>query len=214
MRFLGFLAGAAIVAGGFAGTPARAAYTPLAFDFTIFCNASELGCAGNVTGVIAGLQNNATSTPTALYIDSYPGQVYEYDGPFIVNYEVPDGYDVMSCGYCINGAHNSFTVSNGQIVGADFSAGNDALNIGAPLYSINFNVGGFANFMADEYNYGPQGNYDGFGGIQYTAIDLPAPAPEPATWAMMIIGLGGVGALLRGSARREGAARASAAARP
>ncbi len=37
----------------------------------------------------------------------------------------------------------------------------------------------------------------------YITVPAPAPIPEPATWAMMIIGFGGVGALLRSHRRRE-----------
>jgi PEP-CTERM motif len=48
----------------------------------------------------------------------------------------------------------------------------------------------------------------GNGGVFFDAVNVSA-APEPGTWAMMLVGLGGLGAMLR--TRRRPVASAAAA---
>ena len=53
-----------------------------------------------------------------------------------------------------------------------------------------------APFMANSYT------YQQYGGVQ-TIASISSAVPEPATWAMMIIGFGAVGSMVRTSRRRN-----------
>jgi hypothetical protein len=80
----------------------------------------------------------------------------------------------------------------------------------APGLSLTFSEGAFAN----------KGGYL-FEDFIWTPNDLPATktiipalgAPEPSTWAMMLVGLGGLGLVLRSGRRQEGVGARGAAAR-
>jgi hypothetical protein len=60
---------------------------------------------------------------------------------------------------------------------------------------------------ASVYNDGISDNYSG---VAYDAAIVPLPVPEPATWAAMLLGVFGMGAVLRGA--RRGALAGVAAA--
>ena len=93
---------------------------PLIFDFS-FTN--DLGTApGTVTGEIVGLSDNATSAATALYIDSFPTSPFYVfgTGPFTLQLPGDTPFNVLSPLDQI--LDNSFTVSNGEIINANFSA--------------------------------------------------------------------------------------------
>jgi choice-of-anchor A domain-containing protein len=52
------------------------------------------------------------------------------------------------------------------------------------------------------------GTFDGYTGFLAAAV-LPSPAPEPATWAMMLSGFGAVGTMIRRRRRQDGLAKAA-----
>jgi hypothetical protein len=92
--------------------------------------------------------------------------------------------------------------------------------ITAPFLVSYYAVKGGSNFMLyqitptytfhwdtdDIYNGG--GNHPGLSHVSFLGSAGPAAVPEPATWAMMLLGFGGMGALLRRSRRRTGSALA------
>ena len=140
---------------------------------------------GNVPGVVSGkiygLTDNATSFPTDVVVTAYPAGI---------NGLAPAPLDInayaASLGSFINSYSGGFSVANGQITGGDYQiyGGYFDLNIFSQYNTL---------FSPDASNY--TGNLDGLGGVTFTAT------PEPATWAMMLVGLGGLGFALRRSRR-------------
>lgn len=140
---------------------------------------------GTVTGRILGLADDGTSSAQSVLIDTYS----------------PDGtvvpVDAMLWFWPYQDSANSFTVENGEIVSAifqrssEFSPSFDRLYINVPIYGI------------DGTNYASIGsngstsiwNNLGLQGITFTRIDTAV--PEPATWALMLLGFGAVGFALR-----------------
>jgi hypothetical protein len=143
------------------------AASALNFDFS-FSDDGSLGpfdIPGTVTGEITGLTDNATSAATHVYIDTGPSGLL-----------LAPPFDTI--GNTIFA--NSFTVSGGQITDANYFA-TDAVT-----YAFGLNTGGQNSLNSFEINL-ITGNSGGFGGVTYTA------APEPSTWAMMLIGFAGLG---------------------
>lgn len=60
------------------------------------------------------------------------------------------------------------------------------------------------NLMGSTTKTGPLSSFD-FEGVKHTSFDVSGRGvvPEPATWAMMIVGFSAVGAMLRGARRRN-----------
>jgi hypothetical protein len=96
---------------------------------------------------------------------------------------------------------NRFDVSSaGVITAASFYAG---FYNGTTLL-----LNGFAGLNNFQTSYSVS-NSDGFAGVTYTPVASAAAVPEPASWAMMILGIGAIGFALR---RRTVATRVSYAA--
>ena len=91
----------------------------------------------------------------------------------------------------------AFTTFNGNPVSFSYQGG--LLVPGLPPKLITFNtLPGHTFAVADGvHKNGFLGTYDISAAI--------AGVPEPATWAMLIISFGGIGAMLRGARRRQGA---------
>jgi hypothetical protein len=67
-----------------------------------------------------------------------------------------------------------------------------------------------ANFAGSAWNSGPlqlfywdSNNADNFGNIKVDISAAPGAVPEPATWAMMLLGFGFVGGAMRSAKRRQ-----------
>jgi hypothetical protein len=95
-------------------------------------------------------------------------------GPSIRYEEFYDGYFILNLVY---------TLGSPQPIGATF-VDNGISGSGSYSYYVNA-------------SYGHPGVSDYFGRGSFTLSSLAAEAPEPTTWATMILGLGGVGGMLR-----------------
>ena len=96
----------------------------------------------------------------------------------------------------------SFTFLNGQASDVDFS-----YYVGADNYEITFPGGGSGN-VGYEYLPDSTGLYTSLTVTKFSLTPAAADAvPEPATWALMLVGFGGVGFAMRH--RRKVAVRVS-----
>lgn len=148
----------------------------------------SLAVSGNVTGRIIGLADDGPSSAQSVFIDTYspdgtvvPVDVMLWFSPFDID--------------------NLFVVENGEIVSALFHRSTfgapsfDQLWINVEIFSSGTN---FASLGSN--NSSAVWNNQGLDGITFTRIETLV--PEPATWAMMILGFGAVGFAFR--RRREG----------
>jgi hypothetical protein len=174
----------------------------LNFDFTVNGNSEN---SGTVTGEILGLENNSTSTPSEIIIDSISGGFHGDPGggtgagivdivtaldrgPIYPNLPLifmPNEF-ALSDGE----GTNQFTVSNGQIISGDLYATDSAGD------QVFFNSYDGALSPLDTINGYDNPNYisvadNGFSGATYTQV-----VPEPPTWAFF---LGGLGLLVLGA---------------
>ena len=118
-------------------------------------------------------------------------------------------------GTVLSGASTGFTFMLGGLnsSGCDGSGGFFCFaNSGYTLpssssVSIDFNV--TSNMAGSWTNWTPDFKIDWVGSKNnYDLVSLPIPVngvPEPATWALMMLGFGGIGVALRRSRRRSGA---------
>lgn len=139
---------------------------------------------GTVTGRIIGLADDGTSSATSVLVDSYSP-----DGTLSTPIDVTQWFTQWE---------NSFTVSGDDIVAAIFWADDDFINPSFDRFIINVVFAG-----PDGANYASIGsnnavsiwNNQGLNGITFTRID--GAVPEPATWAMMMLGFAAAGLALR-----------------
>ena len=107
---------------------------------------------------------------------------------------------------CANGgANNSGINVNGcaDRVTMNFNASSDTFMIGADTYTLDiagFLVGGNPS---DGFWTKEQASNSAFIQGKINLYSLAAGVPEPSTWAMMIIGFGGVGTMVRSNRRRN-----------
>jgi hypothetical protein len=138
---------------------------------------------GTVTGRILGLEDNTFGQQaTDVEIFSYPVGIQDLPGtPFSVA-----DYAAFLNGFLHNPSigisQNDFDVQDGQITFA--------------IYQIfggyfDMNVQGEFNSMVSPDSKTRVQNLGGLGAITFTA------APEPATWGLMLLGFGGLGAVMR-----------------
>jgi len=133
---------------------------------------------GTVTGTITGLSDNATGAASGVTLTSYPaGLVNSGYSSNVFDWATPSF------------ANNSFTLVNGVVTNSNFVAvaGNAQLWL---------NGSSFNYLSLDDDANSFIGNTDGPAGVTYTVSQVSA-APEPATWAMLILGFGLAGATLR-----------------
>jgi hypothetical protein len=188
MSFLKYVvvAGATLTA----TVPAYATDIPFTFSdgaTSYFYGRNHIG--GTVTGILSGLTDNATSLPTSIMILTSPDALGFPEGTFSsFNFSGSPG----------------ITLTNGAVTGANLFANfNDGSNVG---WQLRLNCTWAAacagatglNHLISNYD-NPQnagtGNQAGFVGASYT--NAVAGVPEPATWAMMLVGFGAIGGALR-----------------
>lgn len=139
---------------------------------------------GTVTGRILGLPDDGSGAALQVLIDSYS----------------PDGtlsYPVNATAF-FSQFENSFTVDGGVIIAAAFRADNDFISPSFDRLYFNipiYDTGG-TNYASLGSNNGTSiWNNQGLGGITFTRID--GAVPEPGTWALLLLGFGAVGSVLR-----------------
>jgi len=166
------------------GASARAS---LNFDFTIVGDPS-LGftsnpSGGTLTGVIYGLTDNSTSTPSEIDITSVPagfGISASLSSPYILN---------SGSGWNLSGG-SGFVLSGGVI-----SSGTDYFASGPSGSDFDFNYAFGLNGLYEPPP-GPNASLLNTGGLGGTSF-APAPTPEPSTYAMMLGGLALLGFCVR-----------------
>ena len=178
-----------LVLAGLAAAFATAAHAD-DFHFKFFSDGDGPGnpLGGMVTGEIFGLTDDAWSSASSVVIDGYTPSITGLPGtPFLVSdYAAILGKSVTQNQFLVIGHELVWGVY--QITGGWFD-----LNVSAGGYGYNSLVSPDAQSRVQ--------NRDGLGGITFSA------APEPATWAMMLVGFGALGLALR--SRRPRAALAA-----
>ena len=98
------------------------------------------------------------------------------------------------------------TVNAGDITFRIFNASGTLLekltfNAADPAYQKGFY--GFQRAVADISRFEVEGYWVGARNLSTSTAVIASGVPEPASWAMMIVGFGAAGAMVRGSRRRE-----------
>lgn len=178
------------------GVSAPAMATDISFSFSDGPTLDFYGrthTAGTVTGVIRGLADNATSLPTAIQFISSPDAMVFAEGTYSF--------------YLTRGT--GFTLSGGVVTAANF-LGNFVDSAGNAMQTrFNWNCVATADCAGDQNNLNllfwnggnnpatGTGNQLGFAGVVYSPATVDAAVPEPATWAMMLLGFGAIGFAMR-----------------
>jgi MYXO-CTERM domain-containing protein len=150
------------------GTHARAQLL-IQFQFT---NDPIFGdVAGTVTGLIEGLQDNATSAATHVYVERYPAGLSATPTP--IDFADATVFPVQQA--------NSFTVANGVVTSATF------LGAGTGL----FDILAISYFQEDELSVGTSGldtviDESGFSGVTFSTVE------EPASAGLVLVGVLGL----------------------
>lgn len=140
--------------------------------------------AGTVTGRILGLPESGTGAATQVWIDSYSPN--------------PLAFSILATGWN-DQVQNSFTLSGGQIVGGTYFSINNDDFFGQYFdrLFINFDSNGTRVNYASIGSNGSAAvwNAQALSGVTFSRIG--GAVPEPATWAMMLLGFGAVGSGMR-----------------
>ncbi|WP_339693048.1 PEPxxWA-CTERM sorting domain-containing protein [uncultured Parasphingorhabdus sp.] len=167
-----------------ATTPANAADFIFTFSTDTGDSGVTNGIAGSVTGRILGLTDNATSSATQVFVDSFSAGAFT---------GTPTDVTVWT-----NQFENSFTLANGVITSGSFWA--DRGVIGTNFDQLFINVAlGYANGNTNYASVGVNNdtsiwNNQGLNGVSFQSLGA---VPEPATWAFMIFGFGAIGGAMR-----------------
>jgi PEP-CTERM motif len=189
---------AAINVSVWTGQPAAGANATLA-------QAGSLGPATATTTVTTGF--NFDSTVGGYTIGGFLNNPVGLN-PVVAAMDLNNTYFYFTGSAFLNAGNNSFVVSHDD--GLQLNIDGIGLVVDSPLptspVDTPFNVfapsAGVYNF---QLSYGevlgpPAKLVVGINGINLTGVD---PVPEPATWAMMLIGFGGIGMTMRARRRRD-----------
>jgi len=165
--------------------PAHAADFLFSFDSTPgAANVGPQAVAGTVTGRILGLPDDGTGSAAQVWIDSYSPN--------------PLTTSILASSWPEQ-VQNSFLISGGQIVDGTFFAirNDDFFGQFFDRLFINFDSNGTDVNYASIGSNGREAvwNAQGLSGVTISRID--GAVPEPSTWAMMLLGFGAIGGLMR-----------------
>ena len=180
------LTGASLAAAMTLGLSAPASAADFLFSFT-----NNVGnVAGTVTGEVFGLVDNATSSATKVEVFTWPSALIPpANQPFY-----PSPVDATSWA---SQFANTFTVAGGVVVSGDFHADNSTAV--SSLDRLYLNDSSCACSFLSLGSSDSQYVWSSPNGTTFT----PATVPEPATWAVMLLGFGGLGVALRARRGRE-----------
>jgi hypothetical protein len=188
---------------GFASMPAPASAASLVwqgvtYDLTLD-SITNAGLTGNFTLAISGINTASDTEGGRTNINAF-------------------AFTDVTVGDILSGTSSGFTFHDGGLnsSGCDGSGGffcfaNSGYNPGSPMpssLSIDFSITSSTTGSFD--NWTPDFKIDWLGTKTggYSLVSQPIPVnavPEPATWAMMLLGFSGIGMALRRSRRRSGA---------
>ena len=199
------LAALATTAIGFASMPAPASAAVLVADgitYDLTLNSITNGdLTGNFTLAISGIntasdtEGGRTGINAFAFNDPTVGTAVSGSSSGFVF--ASGGLNSTGC----DGSGNFFCFDNTSIPPTPNTLLGSSLSI---LFSVTSDtVGSWANYNPDfKIDWvGSQNNYD----LVSLAIPVNGGVPEPATWAMMLLGFGGIGMAMRRSRRRGGA---------
>lgn len=166
--------GGAVAALALAGQ-ARALDFDFSFSYDPDLPVFGVNIPGTVTGRIYGLQDNSFSSATEVLIESHPSGLTGLPAGAFTGQQY-----ATQLGQFINA--NWFEVVNGQIVDGQYQIFGGYLDL---------NIAEQFNALVSPDQHTRVQNEFGLNGISFTA------APEPAAWALMLLGFGAVGYSLR-----------------
>ncbi len=178
---------------------------------------ASAGISGPTWAVVytgKGLTSEFGGAPTQ-DVDGYAGSVFKDDDPgssgnFFPSHYMPAYWNAdPNLGVFLGGLVATFTDASGSIIGDPFPIGYVFDNGGGPVFVQSVSSGPTPS-GATQIQLGINDDIfaDNTGSLRVCVGDsvascqaLSAGVPEPATWAMMLIGLGGLGGIMR--ARRR-----------
>ncbi|MHB8286032.1 MAG: PEP-CTERM sorting domain-containing protein [Caulobacteraceae bacterium] len=144
---------------------------------------SERFVGADILGTIYGLNGNGLDVPTSVSVVGYTSPELSSQG------EIPGSDDFTAADSVFSGG---FEVVNGQIVGGVFTATNTegtlTLDGDGSYATYTAQTGPYTYSDADQ----PHGGGSGPVYTPYTSS-----APEPAAWALLMLGVAGIGLALR-----------------
>lgn len=102
-----------------------------------------------------------------------------------------NGFDLGAWPSAANGSQVTISAVGGPVL---FSSG--PIVVGTGNLSSHF-TGGYTSASGIIINWGPDSFNTGIDNVDFTTRAVTGGVPEPATWAMMILGLGAAGSLIR-----------------
>jgi len=146
----------------------------------------------SITGELIGLQDNATSLPTELIVDTYPmypGYQLIPGGPFNLQPVYETGPGSADDGFDSEGG---FTVTNGKITAADAAFGFSPQSPGGmqAASDIEFNFGGINGVSDSGFPEPILTVKNGFAGVTFT----PLAVPEPGQYGLFLLGVAALAA--------------------